>query len=113
MHKDIWYLLDACYARLLFDEPQFLDNAQAFYALHQELQGDMSRLSNTKAARAIYGSYEALEFVIRLRQLWLCKHQRGAISEEGKVIRVNFGLSPEEDKFLSKGLEEISRLLRR
>jgi hypothetical protein len=84
---------------------------QPFYVLYEEIDGDWSKLSDTEASRALYGSYEALQLVIQLRDLYRRKHFRG-VTERGKVTYVQFksDLSAKEDEYLEKNLEKLNAL---
>jgi len=90
-----------------------LDNIEAFERLCAEVQGNVDRIADTEASRAIYGSYEALQLVIRLRALARKKYYKGIVATKGKVTFVQFGskLSPEEDKFLEENLLCLKGLL--
>lgn len=90
-----------------------LDNIEAFRALSKEARGDVSLIRDTEAARAVYGSYGALQAIVRLRELYIRKYRRGAFAEDGKVLFVQFSsaLTAQEDAILEKNLEALrSRL---
>ena len=90
-----------------------LEGISAFYDLHNEIQGDISKISDTPTARAIYGSYGALCLVMRLRELYRRKYNRGVV-KPGKVTFAKFGssLSREEDLFLESNLSALRKLIK-
>ena len=108
-----------CAALFCWELPDFgprlvtLDNIEAFERLFAEVQGNVDRIVDTEAARAIYGSYEALQLVIQLRKLSRKKYYKGIVATKGKVTSVQFGskLTKEEDKFLEENLTVLKGLL--
>ena len=110
-NPEIAYLLEKTCAGLFWDDLETLDNIQDFYDLHQEIQGDVSKISDTETARKLYGSFPALKLVMRLRELYRRKHYKGIVSR-GKITTVQFGsnLSNEEDSFLEENLHKLKQL---
>ena len=110
-YSDIYYLLDKTCAALFFEKELSLvtlDNIERFYALHEEIRGDISKITDSAAARAIYGSFEALQLVMRLRELYWRKHYKGVVAY-GKVTFVKFksDLSEAEERFLEENINAL------